>query len=341
MDGFRSMLQSRLTQQINSPRSRFYATWRLRLLLALMLLFGSEILLWTDPLGRMAAEWMPLIVGYIVLASLLLDLASRFRARNIFGMLALAGIYGLLSSLLLNPDSTLTDVPRTLFTRVLGAHTFAGLVMLALFLRLTTPAQMPLLTGAAAGGLVGLGWGTWARWSPTLLRADAPDTPFTGMIALALLVIVPMLALLLLRRENAPPDLRLQPLGGLGVGVVLIALLVVRALNNAVDMLSFVLIVTLLGFCLVLLWFLKRKKGRTLLDGIGMASPSLTKLLVFIASFAALALASYGLPRGQGAQDPVFLITVLLTAFGIAWLPGVSLALGAQAVARQVRAGKL
>jgi hypothetical protein len=62
---------------------------------------------------------------------------------------------------------------------------------------------------------------------------------------------------------------------------------------------------------------------------------------VLVGSFAALALAGYGLPRGEGVRDPVFLITVLLTAFGIAWLPGVSLALGAQAVARQVRAGKL
>jgi hypothetical protein len=315
--------------------------WRLRLLLALMLLFGSEILLWTDPFRRLLTEWIVLIVGYVALASLLLDFAARFRVRNIFGLLALAGIYGLLGSLLLNPDTTLTDVPRTLFTRVLGGHTFAGLLMLALFLRLQTPGQMSLLRGAAAGGLVGLGWGTWARWSPTLLRPDATDTPLSSMVALAAAAFVLMLVLLLLRRDDLSADVRLQPLEWIGVAVVLIGMLVIRGLTNQIDTFAFVLIAMLGLFCLVLLWFLRRRKGHTLLDGIGAVNAPLATFAALIVSFAALALVGYGLRRGEGAQDPVFLITVLMTAFGIAWLPGVSLALGAQAVARQVRAGKL
>jgi hypothetical protein len=246
-----------------------------------------------------------------------------------------------LSSLLLNPETTLTDMPRTLFTRVLGAHTFAGLLMLVLFLRLVTPKKSSPLIGVAAGAAVGLGWGTWARWSPTLLRADAADTPLAAMLINAALLVIVIAALLLIRRESLRPAVRLQPLEWLGVGIVLIAYLIVRVLNNRIDSLSLVLIGTLVIFCLVLLWFLKRSKGQMLLDQVATGSPPWRLLIALLAGFFLLALVGYGLPRGEGAQDPIFLITVLLTGFGVAWLPGVSLAVGVQAVARQVRAGKL
>lgn len=336
------MFQSFPPDQNPTPLVRPFTTWRLRLLLALLLFFGSEILLWTDPLARQMIEWLPLAVGYLALASLLLDLAARFRVRNIFGLLALVGIYGLLNGLLLNPETTLTDMPRTLFTRVLGGHTFAGLLMIILFLRLVTPAKTRLLVFAAAGAAAGFAWGTWARWSPTLLRPDAAEAPLAGMIAVTVGLAAAMVVLLLARRrDDTPVSARLQPLEWLGVVVVLLVLLLARGLNNQIDSLSLALIGTLVGFCLVLMWFLKREKGAALLDGIGTTPPPMAALLALGLGFSGLALVGYGLPRGDGAQDPVFVITVLLTAFGIAWLPGVSLALGAQVVARQVRAGKL
>src|SRR5258708_776960 len=92
------------------------------ILLALLLMFGSEILVWTNPAGRPILEWLLLIPGYVALSAVLLDFTVRYRIRDLFGVLLLAGIYSLSSALILNPASTLTDLPRTLVTRVMGAH---------------------------------------------------------------------------------------------------------------------------------------------------------------------------------------------------------------------------
>jgi hypothetical protein len=318
-----------------------FAAWRLRLLLAAMLLFGSEILLWIDPAGRNILDWLLLAIGYIAIASLLLDLAVRFRVRNVFGLLALSGIYGLLNGLLLNPETALADMPRTLFTRVLGAHTFVGLLMLALFLQTSTPRRGNLPINLVVAALVGFGWGTWARWSATLLRPEAGDTSLTTLLIIAADVVVVILVLLFLRRSEESPQLRLRAGEWIGIMVVLTAFLLLRGLNIQIDTLSLALISTLIAFCLVLLWFLKREKGLTLFDGLNTVPVPIKLLAAELIAFVVAGIVGYGLPRGEGAQDPLFIITTLFTAFGLAWLPGVSLAMGAQAVARQVRAGKL
>jgi hypothetical protein len=322
-----------------SPRS--FAIWRLRLLLAALLLFGSEILLWTVPTGRNLLDWIPLVVGYVALAALLLELTLRFRVRNIFGLLALAGIFGLLNGLLLNPESTLTDMPRTLFTRVTGAHTLVGLLMLRLFLQMVTPQQSNPTASLITGGLVGIGWGTWARWSPTLLRTDAADTPLPTLLIISIDVVTVIGILLFLRGNDKPDELRLRGIEWIGVLVVLAGLLLARGLSTQIDTLSLTLIAALIALCLTLLWFQKREKGQTVLDGIGTIPPPWKSLGATLVAFVVAGILSYGLPRGEGEQDPVFIITTLFTAFGLTWLPGVALALGAQAVARMVRAGKL
>lgn len=316
-------------------------TWRIRLLLAALLLFGSEILLWTVPTDRNFLDWIPLVIGYIALASLLLELATRFRVRNVFGLLALAGIYGLLNGLLLNPESTLTDVPRTLFTRVTGAHTLVGLLMLWLFLQMVTPRQPTMRESLITGTVVGIGWGTWARWSPTLLRPDANDTPLPTLLLITLDVVIVMGILLFMRRNDKASELSLLPIEWIGVLVVLSGLLLARGLSDQIDTLSLVIVAVLVVLCLSLLWFQKREKGETLLDGIGTNPPPFYLLGSTLAAFLISGILSYGLPRGEGEQDPVFIVTALFTAFGLTWLPGVCLALGAQAVGRLVRAGKL
>lgn len=327
--------------RIASSLNNFSPAWRARLLLALALIFGSEVLLWTDPTGRLPGDWIPLIVGYVATAALLLDLAARFRVRNLFGLLALAGIYGLLNGLLLNPDTALVDVPRTLFTRVLGAHSFAGLLMLWLFLWLTTGKRLPSWLLGVGGAVIGFGWGTWARWAATLLRPDAADAPLASLLLAVVVVVVLSVGLLKWQREAAPAALRLKPLEWIGVIVVLTALLVVWTLAGVITTLSLSLCAVLLAFCVALLWFLKRQKGATVLDGMGEHTVRWIPYLAMVVLFVLAGVAGYGLPRGEGAGDPVFVITTILTAFGIVWLPGVSLALGAQAFTRQVRAGKL
>ncbi len=111
-------------------------SWFVRLLLAALLGFASEVLLWTQP-TRPLLDWALLALGYLALSGLLLEIAARYRLRDAFGLLTLAGIYGMLNGLILNPATALIDVPRTLITRAMGAHAVAGLIALALFLALT------------------------------------------------------------------------------------------------------------------------------------------------------------------------------------------------------------
>ncbi|MDK3158990.1 hypothetical protein QPK87_20770 [Kamptonema cortianum] len=165
-----------------------------RLLLAALLVFGGEILLWQDPLSRSPLEWLMVAAGYTAIACLLLEIAARFRWREIYGLLALAGIYALLNAVLINPTLSFADFPRTLFTRVLGAQALTGALMLAAWRWLLIPPRRPPLVPLLLCAITGAGWGIWARWSASLFRGDAVlrDTPFMtialiGLIALALI----------------------------------------------------------------------------------------------------------------------------------------------------------
>ena len=143
-----------------------YGALSVYILLAMTLMFGSEILVWTNPAGRPVWEWLLLVPGYVALSAILLDFSVRYRVRDIFGVLILTGIYGLASAIFLNPASTLNDLPRTLFTRVMGSHALIAAEMMGLFLVLTgggRQARRNLLIGSA---VVGLAWGIWVKYWP-------------------------------------------------------------------------------------------------------------------------------------------------------------------------------
>jgi hypothetical protein len=315
------------------------------LLLAALLFFGSEILLWTNPPSRNLIDWLLLIVGYVALSALLLEIAARYRLRDVYGLLMLAGVYGMANGLILNPQSALSDIPRTLISRAMGAHAFAGLVALALFLALTRGRVRGRNAAFAlvAALMLGIGWGAWARWSPPAL-SGAPETPLptillaagigAGVIALAIIG----LAMRLRRSPPVPLDLRLTPAEWAFTLVTLIALIVLRLLRGEVGVLALTIIVTLVVFSIMILWFQQRKKGATLLDGVGSVPPSPAIGALLLIGFIAAGVIGALLPNGG---DLPALIGALFTAYGLIWLPAVSLVLGARAFSRQARVFRL
>lgn len=320
--------------------------WRLRLLLGALLLTGVELLLWLDPPSRPVLVWPLLAAGYLSLGTLLLDLATRFRVRSIFGLLALAGIGALLNALLINPTYALADVPRTLLTRVLGATTFIILLMLALYLVLT--GGLRLRWSLLLLPLLGLGWGTWARWSPTLL--DARGEPAALPLLLLWLGGAAALIALLARwancpRDSAALDLRMTH-AEWAIGAAIIAIVVIMRSIGAPVLssehgLGLAIGALLSAYCALILWFQRRKKGGGLFDPEARFRPSWSWLAAGFAGFIIAASVGHGLPRGEGAADPVFVITNIWTGFAIAWLPAVSLTLGAQSFARLARMNRL
>jgi hypothetical protein len=308
-------------------------------LLASLLAFCSEIVLWTNPPTRGVLDWLLLALGYLALSALLLEIAERYRVRNAYGLLLLAGIYGLLNGLILNPHSALIDTPRTLITRSMGAHALAGLFALVLFFALSSGlrSRRGLLIALGVVLFVGVGWGTWARWSPPVFESLPESAPETLLIYAGAGAVLIALALAAVRRSTSPTSLRLNPRGWAFTLLVLFGLTVFHLLRGEVDGLSLSIIITLSAFSVMILWFHKRKKGSTLLDGLANATPNWLSFVILLVAFAIGGTVGYGVPRGEGNSDPLALLGALFTAYGLIWLPAISLVLGARAFSRQTR----
>jgi hypothetical protein len=302
--------------------------WRLRGLLAAVLLFFSDFVFWTDPIGRAPLEWALRAGGYGLLAALLLDLAARYRVRDVFGLLALAGIGGLLISLLISAETALADVPRTWATRVLGAHTLAVFVSLALVLALTAGRVRGLWLWAGGVGLV---WGLWARWLPDLTGAAAQSVslPVFLLIGLSGLLILALLTRWTAGRPANLTALRLSPLTWVGLLFAGGALLLYR--RDHIDSISLIVLPALTAYCWLVLWFQQRDQGSTLLDASLPPQPAAWgPLLVWGGLFLAGSAVGFSLPL-TAALDPLAPLVALLAAFGLVWLPTISLVLGVRA----------
>jgi hypothetical protein len=312
-----------------------------RLRLAALWAFGSEILLWTLPERTALVDGAAAALGYLALAALLLDLGVRFRVRGVYGLLGLAGIYALGYSLLINPASAFADLPRTLFTRVLGANALIGLGgLLILILTGTLRPRRPLLPSIGAAAL-GTAWGMWARWSPAVItgRLDGPEAPLTLAVALAVGLLAVFGALRLMRAPEA--DLRLSPLGWtLTLGGLLAALILRLAegtLSNAA--LSFTL--PLILICLGILYWQRRRRGIPLLGRLASPAVPWRTLIGLALMFSAGAGISVLIPRSETAPDPLFAITLIFTAYGFVWLPTVAVVIAVRGLGRMLRAGHL
>lgn len=320
-------------------------------LLAVLLLFGSEVLAWTNPPQRPLLEWLLLLPGYLALSAVLLDLIVRYRIRDLFGGLLLAGIYSLLAALALNPAAMLNDLPRTLFTRVMGAHALLAAEMIGLFLLLTGGggSRRNLLIGCA---VVGLAWGIWAKNWPITEGFGAVSLPTmlafgSGGIVLIILLLYGMLP----RMGTAPTSefgepldaLRLTPRGWTIVIFVLSALITIRWRSGEIAVAGLVICPLLLVLCWGIIWFRGRKRGETLLDDRLPPRPlPLLDLLLAVLIFMGIGIVGYNLPDiKMGTITPQTLIGLGFTAYGLAWLPTVSLVLGVQGYLRQLATRKL
>ncbi|MBL8133127.1 MAG: hypothetical protein JNL42_14800 [Anaerolineae bacterium] len=322
------------------------AAWLLRGLLAALLGMTSEIVLWTAPDARPLFDWMVVSAAYLALSALLLDLAARYRLRDLYGLMALAGIYGLINAALLNPATAFVDFPRTFFTRAMGGHTLMGLLALALWLRLTDGRPLRragrVFTGALAVCLGGV-WGYWAHYAPPVFAAGA-DTPLIAVVGWFALFVVLTLALTAALRRSAlslpVESFRLSRAGGAFVLIALLPVLVARLTAGALDGVQSATVILFALFCAGIIWFQKRRKGATLLDARSTAVP-LSALGALFALTLIAGVIGYHLPRGGSEADPLAVIGSLLTAYGLVWLPLVTFVLGAREFNKQARAMRL
>ncbi len=329
------------------------------LLLAALLAFCSEIVLWIDPPARSLVEWVLLVVGYVALAGLLIDIMARYRIGTFFGLIAVAGLYGLINSLILNPQMALIEMPRTLVTRVLGAHTLMGLLALAIFFGLLIgfsgrTRRLIMLIAVAA---LGFAWGGWSRWSGGAGGAVYEVTPELSLtptaIALVFLCLIAA-AWLFVRRAMADgsiPAPRVVDkaaryrLNRVGIVLMLAAFLLNLGYHlprGDIDGISAVIIGILIAVVWVILWYQKRKKGAAVLESLDSVQrePPLYWLIAAVI-FLLSGVLGHHLPRAAQTGDVIAWLSALFTAFGIVWLPALTLVIGARAWSRQARAMKL
>ena len=322
--------------------------WLLRALLAALLMLSSEALLWAAPDSRPGFEWALLLAAYLALASLLLDLAARWRLRDLFGLMALAGVYGLLNAALLNPQTAFADFPRTLFTRAMGGHTLMGLLALAWWLRLTDArasggAASRVLIGVIAC-LIGVIGGYWGHYSPPVFVSGGETTLLTIGIAYGALAAIAVGVMLLARRGGAAAfdadSLRLRRGGWALVVIALVPIGAAQVASGRSDGVALTTVALFAAFCAGVVWFQKRARGASLLDGRSLAIDP-RRLVIPLVGGAIGVVIGYALPRLIGATDMLALIAALLTAYGLVWLPLVAFVLGAREFSRQSRAMRL
>ncbi len=315
----------------------FVAAWGMRALLAACLLLAAEAALWTFS-ARAPADWPPLALGYLALAACALDLALRWRARDLFGLLLLAGLLAAAQSAALFPQRALADLPLTLVTRTLGAYTLAAALALALGLALLgAPRGRRWLLAAAAAGLA---WGAWTYGAPTLAADVAPAS-----LALLLLVGAAALGLVgaarwLLARAGprlTAADLRLG-LGDAALAAAALAWNLARASDSgALDTQRALVCAALAAYCLLLLWFQRRGGAPTPLEAALPPQPPAWRHLGGAAALFLAGGAAGFLLSGALAFDLAGLLALAFTAGGLAWLPTVSLVLGVESWRRLTR----
>lgn len=322
------------------------APWIIRGLLGVLLCFGSEILLWNDPTAHSVWEWCVRLIGYIALAVLVLDLAARYRIRDVYHALTLAGIYGLCAGLLITPDTALVEFPRTLISRVMGGQMLLGLEMFGLCLALTggrSARYRRLLLGFCLW--VGFYWGVWGRWSPELSDRLSASVDLMTMLVYAAPFLLTALGLLaLLRRpglgDSLTPDaMRLTPLQWMGLLAVLLGLFIMRAAQGSIAADALSAIVLLLALCIGILWSQHSDKGAALLDAHLPPAPlAWGWIAAALLIFAGAMVFAYDLPLIpiEGINQYV-LMDFGFVAVGSSWLPLVAMVLGVRAIDRQSR----
>ncbi|MDX2163648.1 MAG: hypothetical protein SF162_20195 [bacterium] len=331
-------------------------------LLAALFAFCSEALLWNRPEPRSIPALGLVSVGYLAAAAVLTDMMARYRVQTFTGLMAVAGLYGMINGLTLNPDTALIDVPRTLITRVLGAHTLMGVLALSAFvalqLGLRGRGRRALLLILFA--LLGIGWGAWARWND----AGGGAATYNSTPAFALEPIIAGAVLIALAagcwrwhravtgvRPPPPPagkalidpaaPYKLTP-GGYALAAAALGVNLAYHLANAhVDSVSLTILIVLIGFVGSILWFQTRKKGLSLIDGIdaGTEPPGywIAAALIVLVSAAF----AHQLARQPDAGDPVAWFGALFTTAGVVWLPALTLIIGARALGRRARSLRL
>lgn len=316
--------------------------WRARLVFAAVLLVFSEWIVWQSPLDFSMLEWLGWAAVYVALAAVMLDLLVRLRVGEVFSLLLLAGVYGLLNATLISHIAT-RDLPFSLIVRPLAAQPLAFMGALAAYQMLTSGrATGPLDLGVTLA--IGVMWGVWVRWFPVVSDDPVPLAArgdALGALGIALVALMTLATVLPANQPRYRAQWLLTPIEWALAGGVLLAALVIGVSNGAVGGLGSVIVLSLIGFMLVVLVMtLPMRAPESLLDTITPPRrPHLMAWLILVIGFLVAGAVGYSLPGSGDSSTQSDVLFGLLTGFGVVWPPAVSAVIGVRAFTQLSRQG--
>lgn len=325
-------------------RSPIHAgAWKVRVLVAVCLFFGAEVVLWTD-MSRPLWMWLPVGLGYVAAGALIVDSLVRFRVFDLFSLLTLAGVFAVIGGIILNPGTALANLPITLVSRVMGEQVMAGVIGLVMVMGLRRGwGDLGVAVGAALA--VGVFWGVWAKGF-AVEGVDTDRLPLAGLVSVgAVSAVVVLVVARWQPREIDSAMLRLSRVELGAVIGVLVALMILGGVMGTITREAIGyggILVTLLG---LMLWFQTPTKAVPLVIDTPPTGAPVRRLGVemgLVAAFVVAGGGAYLIPAPQ--PDTISLTAIfaaLLGTMGLIWLPGVCLVVGIRAYRQQVRTGGL
>lgn len=325
--------------------NRSWVIWLLRLLLAALFLFGSEILLWHNIQHDGVVAWLIHIAGYLLLSTLVIDIAVRYRIRDVYDAMVLIAGYALLHSLIISPELGWQRIPDTLLTRIIGAEALTALILWGIFLSLLR-GDIRKYHFLLLGGTFWLGfyWGTWMRWTPEL-RGTLEALPLTELFTYAGIAFLPVILLYALTirfaREQRPTDYLLTSLEWGIALIVLFLLFLYQAILGTITIGAWIVSAILLLLCWLILWFRRDEVQISMLEThfpLKPLHPLWIALAVLV--FVAATIFAYLLPLVELAQfNQLWLMELGFFAVGTFWLPLVATVLAMRGMDRAMREG--
>ncbi len=315
-----------------------------RLLVALLMGFGSEGLLWAGAADRPPLDNLLVVTGIAAAALILLDIIVRWHVRDLYGLAAVGGLFALSYSLLLNPISPERDLQLSLLTDVMGGQALIAMGMLLLFIALTGTAGRWAWLGVPLGGIIGACWGIWLRWASVSGNWNArPATSDTLLIlGVGALAAIALTVWVCARVSPIPADsLKMGAYEGLFAGGVVIVALYRQFDGLQIDVPVYVVLSALGAICVAMLWYRKDSYFGWIGDP-WKVKPAWAAFLATGAAFLVAAAFTYPLPRMGNPSLGLFeFIRLIFTLFGLIWLPGLTTLIGVKAVLRDIQSKPL
>lgn len=338
-----------------APRSNRLTVWLGRLLLAFLWLWGSEVLFWNAPQSREPLEWVLLVVGYGIVATVVLDWLVRYRVRDIWGLLVALGVFGILNGILINPTTIFAEVPRTMLSHALGAHWFIGLELFGAWLFLQCwrddVGWRRLRWAFMVAIAMGFYWGVWVRWFAIFNPGRYIPPDFVTMLSVGVVGVLPVLALWLVWRwsmRRAPMehhDYRLVGRESAFIVILILGLLMVRLImGDYTDISGLVVGCALLGVFWTVLWLRDNtRKPSLLVHTMPTRPPPLALLMLLCLVMVGATWLGWHLPLLPLPFDlhQFWLLAFVFSGIGSSWMPLTAIVIGMQTFSRQMQTGKV